>query len=384
MGVDMRPDSSSSHRAEDPRQSRPRVAIVLRTKDRPLLLARALASVLSQRFRDWTLWLVNDGGSRDRLDQALAPFVPQFGDRLRIIHNDVSLGMEAASNRAVEASRSTYLVVHDDDDSWHPDFLAETVAFLDRDENAHYCGVVTWSERVNERIEGQEIHTISREPYNHWYQAIDTQRVLGGSIFAPISFLFRRDIVDRVGGFNEDLPVLGDWDFTVRCLLEADIAVLPKNLAYYHHRVNFVAGDIYGNSIHSGQSVHKRVDAEVRNRLFRAHLARNPSELGLSAAISRDLVQLGERLNEVESYLTYQSARAIERLNQVEIYLAHQTAQAVEKGRDTNEQLASLRAELAVVIVAARAVHRALRPVGYLWRQLLRLRRTVARLCGRM
>jgi len=38
------------------------VAIIMRTKNRPILLARALKSVLEQEYQNWHLYLINDGG----------------------------------------------------------------------------------------------------------------------------------------------------------------------------------------------------------------------------------------------------------------------------------------------------------------------------------
>jgi hypothetical protein len=57
-----------------------------------------------------------------------------------------------------------------------------------------------------------------------------------GNFFPPIAFVFRREVLERIGGFNETLPVLGDWFFNLEFLLEDDIAVLPEPLARYHHR----------------------------------------------------------------------------------------------------------------------------------------------------
>jgi glycosyltransferase involved in cell wall biosynthesis len=335
------PGGASPRHAASTGRIVPKVAIVLRTKDRPILLARALASILCQRFGDWELRIVNDGGDPAEVDATLAPFLPEFAGRAGILHNPDSLGMEAASNRAIDDTQSDYIVVHDDDDSWHPDFLAETVSFLERPENAGYGGVVTWSELVEERIEGADIHITARRPYNDWLHAIDLTRLLGGNVFPPISFLFRRCVLEQVGAFDENLKVLGDWEFNVRLLQAADIAVIPTTLAYYHHRVT-AAESVYSNSIQGALGLHRRTNAALRNRLVRASLAAHPAELGVVAAISHDFVQLTERLNAVETYLDeHLAGRVIERLNQVEAYLAGQDALVTTRLNEVETYLAS-------------------------------------------
>ena len=52
-------------------------------------------------------------------------------DKLPVIHNVESVGMEAASNIGITASESEYLVINDNDDTWHLGFLEKTVSYLD-------------------------------------------------------------------------------------------------------------------------------------------------------------------------------------------------------------------------------------------------------------
>lgn len=117
------------------------VAIITRTKNRPVLLARALNSVLEQKYHNWHLYIVNDGGDKHAVDNLVDVYADQFGDKITVIHNEKSLGMEAASNCAFHLANEEFMVIHDDDDSWHPDFLLETVAFLKKNQNA--VGVIT-------------------------------------------------------------------------------------------------------------------------------------------------------------------------------------------------------------------------------------------------
>ena len=51
-----------------------RVAIITRTKDRPILLRRAIRSALNQTFRDWLLVIVNDGGEPETIKLVVDEF----------------------------------------------------------------------------------------------------------------------------------------------------------------------------------------------------------------------------------------------------------------------------------------------------------------------
>jgi hypothetical protein len=91
-----------------------------------------------------------------------------------------------------------------------------------------------------------------------------------GNQFAPIAFVYRKIILDEVGFYDEALPVLGDWDFNLRFLMKADIAVIPERLANYHHRVSTtLASRHYGNSVSEGYVRHYQHEAMIRNEIIR-------------------------------------------------------------------------------------------------------------------
>src|SRR5438445_225062 len=109
-----------------------KVAVVMRTRNRPLLLRRAIGSVLAQTMADWEMIIVNDGGDGREVEGLVAAVSAHAAGRIRVVHHQRSLGMEAASNAGIAASESELLVTHDDDDSWEPAFLAECVGLLER------------------------------------------------------------------------------------------------------------------------------------------------------------------------------------------------------------------------------------------------------------
>jgi GT2 family glycosyltransferase len=244
------------------------VAIVTRTKDRPVLLRRAAASVASQSYQAYRWVVVNDGGDPDPVVEVIeSSAVPP--DRITFVSNSASVGMEAASNLGVKAVESDYVVIHDDDDSWEPSFLEEMVGFMDSPSGAAFGGVVCHSTYVSESVEGDEIVVHDRRPYNQGLHNLQLAELAMGNVLPPISFLFRRSVWEDLGGFDESLPVLGDWDFNLRALLHGNVHVIPTALANYHHRdVGDAAG--FGNSVIAARAKHLEFSATYRNAAIRA------------------------------------------------------------------------------------------------------------------
>ena len=81
-----------------------KVAVITRTKNRELLLNRALASVSSQTFRDFVWVIVNDGGERAPVEE-IAGKASTSGIEVKVLHHEKSLGMEAASVAKPSVSR---------------------------------------------------------------------------------------------------------------------------------------------------------------------------------------------------------------------------------------------------------------------------------------
>ncbi len=266
-------------------KTRFKVAVITRTKDRPVLLRRAARSVGGQGRADYCWVVVNDGGDHAAVDAVLAQ-ADVAADRIKVIHNPHSLGMEAASNIGIRSVDSDFVVIHDDDDSWDPAFLERMVGYLEGQSRPAYAGVVCHSTYVSEEIRDEQIVTLVQKPYQNKLMAVDLEAVIERNLFPPISFLFRRSAWERVGGYDETLPVLGDWLFNMEFLLQGDIGVLPEMLAFYHHRDS---GEhlvpAYENSVVGQVALHQKYTAVVRNRFMRNNLNQSVVALRLAMQI---------------------------------------------------------------------------------------------------
>ncbi|MEL6666525.1 MAG: glycosyltransferase [Pseudomonadota bacterium] len=278
---------------------RPLVAVVTRTKNRPILLERAAQSVADQTYTDYLWVIVNDGGDEDVVRDVIEKCAVDRR-KIRLVSNAKSLGMEAASNVGIRHVESDYVLIHDDDDALHRDFLKETVDFLESGSGKRYGGVVTGSEYVSEEIRGDDVIIHSRVPYMDWVRNIQLAELMVQNLFAPISFVYRRGLYDEIGGYNPELPVLGDWYFNLEFVMRADIKVLPKTLAYYHHRDR---GDssksgVYSNSVIGGQSKHEEFASVARNMFARQYAKDNMlAAVALSGYYTQDVrSRIGQRV----------------------------------------------------------------------------------------
>lgn len=277
---------------------RARVAVVMRTQDRLPLLGRALDDVLAQTFTDWHLVVVNDGGGAAGVDALVSERAEPFGGRVTVLHNDTSRGMEAASNQGLRSTDSDLVAVHDDDDTWDPSFLARCVAYLD--EHPEQAGVVAHVEIVHERVADGAVTELRREPFWQDLHVITLADLLRTNRFVPISLLYRRAVHEQIGYFDEDLPVVGDWEFHLRLLRRYAVARLDgPPLAFWHHRD---ADSEYGSSVQVRLQEHRNHDALVRDALLKKHIEANGMGdlLYLTGYIQREVDFLHHRLTHQE------------------------------------------------------------------------------------
>ncbi|MGB1582666.1 MAG: glycosyltransferase [Solirubrobacterales bacterium] len=278
-----------------------RVTIGVRTYDRPLLLARAIEDVLAQTFHDWRMTIFNNGGDRAVVESVVARFAERLAGRVTVVHSETRLKPGAAVNAALPEPLGDFVVVHDDDDTWHPTFLARAVEHM-VDAESDVAGVAVRLNEVEERlVNGDRIEIESTKAFNPHLERVNFQSVLICNPFPPIGFLVRSEAFRAVGGYDEQLSSAVDWMFLLGVLERNRVDVIREILANYHLRPN--AATSYGNIV-SDQKTMRSSDAEVIDHyLERAMRAGEISPARVALAISQVDRENHERLNEALDHL---------------------------------------------------------------------------------
>ena len=191
------------------------VGVIAVTRDRPVLLADALASVAAQTVAPLEVRIADDG------DASAAAVVAGAGLlEVTLLEVDVR-NPGAARNRAAAGARAEVLAFLDDDDRWRPAHLAGLVgAFSDPTCAIAYrdCAV------VRERLEpdGRRVDLETRSIEREWEPGVMAEN----DYVPPSTLAVRRSLFERLGGFDEGFTCSEDWDF----LLRAAHLVAPRRV----------------------------------------------------------------------------------------------------------------------------------------------------------
>ena len=256
------------------------VSIIIRSKDRLPFLARALADIAAQTCTDWQAHIINDGGDAAGIDALLAAQPTALRDKISALHLPQNLGRSGSAQQGLDAATGEYLALHDDDDTWHPDFLARTTAWLDAHPQA--AAVAVRTEVVHEEADGNGgWRECRREPLQPGIHDLSLLELLVINRAVPIGCLYRTADIRTAGGYNAALPVVEDWDLHLRLTRQKPFGLIEgAPLAYWHHR-HGVAGD-WGNSMHDLAYAHWIYDRRLRDEAMRDTLRTAPHLFGLA------------------------------------------------------------------------------------------------------
>ena len=184
----------------------PLVTVIVRTRDRPALLAEALASLRAQTFRDFETLVVADGGARPPDETLGAP--PGEGG-LTLLHREPPHGRARALNAGLEAARGRFVAYLDDDDLFLPDHLETLARFLAGSDS--YRVAYTDVEQV-EQILGADGRYREGRRLVVYGQPFDPHRLLSSNYISLIGLMHAATDLR----YDESFDILEDWDFMIR------------------------------------------------------------------------------------------------------------------------------------------------------------------------
>ena len=200
-------------------------SVIVPTYERTDKLERALESIISQNFRDFEVIVVDDNLKeeyRNKVEEIVEGLETDL--EVKRIVNDEAQGVSSARNLGIEKASGKYIAFLDDDDEWKPEKLEkESQAFEENDYNAVYSAI--------EMYRDGEVQGIVRKNQDIGLEEILERDRIG----SPSKVTVKKEVLEKVGGFDEDIPSGEDWDLWIRLIDEGvEFGYIDEPLVRYH------------------------------------------------------------------------------------------------------------------------------------------------------
>ena len=201
---------------------RPLVSIIMPTYNRGSIIGNAIDSVLNQTYTNFELLIIDDGS-----EDGTVEFLDSIGDdRIKILTNKRNHGSSFSRNKGLRHAKGDFIMYLDSDNIWDPKYIETMIgAFIQLpDADAIYSG-----QYLFKGFDCTDPYAIRFGSYN--------KTLLHNRNYIDMNcFCHKKSVIDKVGGFDERIWRLIDWDLILRVSNQLKIYSVPTILCnYYEH-----------------------------------------------------------------------------------------------------------------------------------------------------
>lgn len=214
----------------------PLVSVVIPAYNREKAIIPAIQSVIAQGVDEIEIIVVDDC-STDGTIQSIETLVD---GRIRLIKHEKNKGEAGARNTGIHTARGKYIAYLDSDDQWLPGKLKAQLNVMENDKTG-LGGVYT----LHKRLYQNGCVSIG----GHGDIDFETLLIKGASISAGNTLMFRRDLLEQVGDYDEDAPLYVDWDWLLRFVRTSSLKLIPEPYAVYEKNPFFRKGEVLERAV---------------------------------------------------------------------------------------------------------------------------------------
>jgi len=198
-------------------------SVIIPTYNDEVTVIRSIKCVIAQTFSNWELVIVDDG-STDDTELQIRPYLED--NRIRYVKQK-NQGDTVARNHGASITTGKFICFLDSDDQVTSNWLQDFHDLKDSDTGYISCGYIKNGKKYYPAVK----ENISNKKYSS----------LSGT------FSIRRDIYDKVGGYDPLLIQSTNWEFTARaieCCEKYNLQVVYTNNCNFEYTIHFNPGKI--------------------------------------------------------------------------------------------------------------------------------------------
>jgi glycosyltransferase involved in cell wall biosynthesis len=229
--------------------TRPLVSVVLPTFNGSRFIREAIDSLVVQTYTNWELVLVDDA-STDGTPEILAGYA-RADPRITVVRNECNLRLPQSLNKGFSLSRGALLTWTSDDNRHRPHALEVMVDAL---ETRPDVGMV-YTDYTDITEDGLEMRAvITRDP-----------RHLTCGNCINCSFMYRRVVMESIGGYDSTAELVEDYDYWVRVSKSFALLRLPVDVYLYRQHSSSLSTTRHAEV---SRAVERLMNRHLRDRRF--------------------------------------------------------------------------------------------------------------------
>lgn len=203
----------------------PLVSVIIPAYNRAGIIRETIENIFQQTYANIELIIVDDGSTDDTQE-----ILRSYGSRLRWAAQK-NAGPAAARNHGIRMAKGEIIAFQDSDDAWHPTKIERQVSLLQRAGESAVCCICN----CILQLPGIVVRSFEYAPLNPpieegiWLnpaEVLTTRFILFNQAVA-----IRRNVLERIGGFNESFRLMEDVDLALRLSLEGPWTFIREPLA---------------------------------------------------------------------------------------------------------------------------------------------------------
>ncbi len=243
------------------------ISVIIPVYNRPVVVERAIRSVLDQSVCDREIVVVDDGST----DHTAECVKREFGGEVRLLSMPENRGVSAARNLGITQSAGEWVALLDSDDEWLPAKLGKQLRAVDAD-----AGRVC---HTNERWIRNGVR-VNQHKHHEKHGGDIYLQALRLCAMSPSSILIHRSVFEAVGLFDESLPACEDYELFLRVTNYCQVTYCDEELI-----VKYGGHDDQLSRAHPAMD---RFRVYALDKMLRSAALSDPSRVDATRAVLRE------------------------------------------------------------------------------------------------
>jgi glycosyltransferase involved in cell wall biosynthesis len=218
--------------------TQPKISILLAVYNDEKYIYKSVKSIIDQTYDNWEL-LIGFNGTIDKSKDIVKAF---NDERIKMFDYGDDKGKAKTLNKLIKEADGEWLAIQDGDDIWMPkklffqiehtndyDIIGTQIIYIDEEENLIGTNIVN----INGVEKKMGIPSLFTD-----HEDILRRSLEGVNQIANTSAIFRKEKAIEVGGWDETIDGIEDYDFWLKMLTKAGCKSINLNKAHLWHRLH--------------------------------------------------------------------------------------------------------------------------------------------------